>query len=142
MRHQFIFDYKNYFNYVDIVQPRTDFDPTQSNNNQLQSAEFRVNGENNDSVGEIRLANDNELENIMQQRRHIMEHGCKYMDIINYLMTSENTQINQLLKFHQSIYDLNQPLISKLIKRQHCRTAYKNISSIKLGKVSKKITLV
>ena len=114
-------------------------------------------------VGKNFQHSDNELESRMQKRKdptwnyiflnpiiyqnsivvdprkrvQIMQHGCKYMDIIYWLMISHKTKINQLLKFHQAIYDLKQPMISNIMKRRHCRTAYKNTTSIKLGKVSR-----
>ena len=87
----------------------------------------------------IQMPTDSELQKRMQKRVKIMQHGCKYLDIIEKLMTSENTKINHLLKFHQSIYDLKQPLQSKIIQRKNCRIAFKNISSIKLGEISKMI---
>ena len=87
----------------------------------------------------IQMSTDSELEKRMQNRVKIMRHGCKYLDIIDKLMTSEKTSINQLLKFHQSIYDLKQPFESKIMKRKKCRIALKNISSIKLGTISKTV---
>ena len=90
---------------------------------------------------EIQMSTDSELEKRMQNRVKIMRHGCKYLDIIDKLMTSEKTSINQLLKFHQSIYDLKQPFESKIMKRKKCRIALNNISSIKLGMSSKTLFL-
>ena len=85
----------------------------------------------------IQMPTDSELQKRMQKRVKIMQHGCKYLDIIEKLMTSEETKINQLLNFHQSIYELKQPLERGTMKRKSCRIAFKNISSIKLGKISK-----
>ena len=84
-----------------------------------------------------RMPTDSELQKRMQTRVKIMQHGCKYLDIIEKLMTSKETKINQLLNFHQSIYELKQPLERVTMKRKSCRIAFKNISSIKLGKISK-----
>ena len=84
-----------------------------------------------------RMPTGSELQKRMQTRVKIMQHGCKYLDIIEKLMTSKETKINQLLNFHQSIYELKQPLERGTKKQKSCRTAFKNISSIKLGKISK-----
>ena len=87
-----------------------------------------------------RMPTDNELQKRMQTRVKIMQHGCKYLDIIERLMTTKDAKINQLLNFHRSIYELKQPLESKTRKRKPCRIAFKNMSSIKLGKISKIIS--
>lgn len=89
----------------------------------------------------IQMSTDSDLEKRMQNRVKIMRHGCKYLDKIDKLMTSEKTNMNQLLKFHKSIYDLKQPFESKIMKRKQCRIALKNISSIKLGMISKTLFL-
>lgn len=102
-----------------------------------QQQEFNVSVSNR----KIQMVTDSELEKRMQNRVKIMHHGCKYLDIIDKLMTSEETNINQLLKLHQSIYNLKQPFESKIMKRKKCRIALKNISSIKLGMISKTVFL-
>ena len=94
----------------------------------------------NVSNREFKMPTDSELQKRMQTRVKIMQHGCKYLDIIERLMTTKDAKINQLLNFHRSIYELKQPLESKTRKRKPCRIAFKNMSSIKLGKISKIIS--
>ena len=120
----------NINDYLDNMKPRS---WTENPADYKQQQELNISVSNH----KIQMSTDSELEKIMQNRVKIMRHGCKYLDIIDKLMTSEKTNINQLLKFHQSIYDLKQPFESKIMKRKKCRIALKSISSIKLGKISK-----
>ena len=120
----------NINDYFDDVKPRS---RTENQADCKQQQEMNATVSNH----KIQMSTDSELEERMQNRVKIMHHGCKYLDIIDKLMTSEKTNINQLLKFHQSIYDLKQPFESKIMKRKKCRIAVKSISSIKLGKISK-----
>ena len=124
----------NIKDYFDNLKPRS-WTENQADYKQQQLLNVSV------SNHKIQISTDSELEKRMQNRVKIMQHGCKYLDIIDKLMKSEKTNINQLLKFHQSIYDLKQPFESKIMKRKKCRIALNNISSIKLGMSSKTLFL-